>query len=834
MEAGEIAWRTVATARTALGRARFGLMPSRWSRTDLVRVLASTPELAATRAALSARQWNDAQRQLSRHLAASPRRFVIAPADKAHLVRRIAAEFPGSAHDAVTRADRIRAGEYDLLGYRGLRFGQPWPEWHFDPVADARAPETFWADVPYLDPANGDHKVIWELNRHQHWLTLGRAYWLTGEAMYRVRFLDELRSWLDANPPLAGVNWASMLELGFRSISWLWAINFFADREADEAPWLVDVLVALDRQLTHVDRNLSYYFSPNTHLLGEALALYVCGRALPALAASGRREALGRRILLVEIDRQIGHDGGHAERSTHYHRYTLDFYILALVVARLTGDEARDRFEEIVARMATAARLLADERGRLPHIGDDDGGSLFPIAGRAQDDVRDSLAIAAALTGRPDLQIGPAPEEAFWMLPPVLHANPESRIPDPEPLRSGALAETGYYVSRSPSEHVVIDGGPHGFRNGGHAHADALSLTMSVRGLPLLIDAGTGCYTIDPALRDRLRSSAMHNTLVIDGRSQSLPRGPFHWAHVANTRVHAWRANDAFDYFDGAHDGYAPVEHRRRVLAIHGDLVVVADLVSGEGTHAASAHWHLDPHWTVDAGGRRVTLTRAGERVDLGMPAGAIDCVSGDSTSGLGWYSPAYGTLERTTTVRIAHAGAAPFWLVSVFGLSAQNAIEDVEWVPVWAEAGTMAHGTAIRVTRANSVDYVLFAEPTNTETAENGKSAENDLLSAGSANSAVKRGPMWRVGEIETDARVLFCRVGVDRPIARLALVDGSLVRTLGRGGFLLALAHRATDLHLDFSADARVAGPTSGARLVVGSRDRPLERDRRAEPRM
>src|SRR6185503_1307041 len=105
-------------------------------------------------------------------------------------------------------------------------------------------------------------------------------------------------------------------------------------------PWLVDLLISLDRQLTHVEENLSYYFSPNTHLLGEALALYVSGRALPELAASARRQSTGRAILLDEIERQIGADGGHCERSTHYHRYTLDFYALALAVARITGDEA--------------------------------------------------------------------------------------------------------------------------------------------------------------------------------------------------------------------------------------------------------------------------------------------------------------------------------------------------------------------------------------------------------------------------------------------------------------------------------------------------------------
>ena len=100
-----------------------------------------------------------------------------------------------------------------------------------------------------------------------------------------------------------------------------------------------------------------------------------------------------------------------------------------------------------------------------------------------------------------------------------------------------ALPETGYYVVRSAAEHNVIDGGPHGYRNGGHAHADALALTMSVRGLPLLVDPGTACYTIDPAVRDRMRSSALHNTVTVDERSQSIPRGPFHWSHVANARV---------------------------------------------------------------------------------------------------------------------------------------------------------------------------------------------------------------------------------------------------------------------------------------------------------
>jgi hypothetical protein len=706
------------------------------------------------------------------------------------------------------------------------------PDWGFDPIHRRRPPHTFWSNVPYLDPTCGDHKIIWELNRHQHWMALGRAFWLSGEVAYRDRFVAELASWLDANPPLIGVNWASMLELALRSISWLWALNFFVDgSDSVETPWLIDLLVALDRQLTQVERNLSHYFSPNTHLLGEALALYVAGRALPELSTSARRERTGRTILLAEIDRQIAIDGGHRERSTHYHRYTLDFYLLALAVARITGDPAADRFEKAAARLSFAARLLADDRGRIPHIGDDDGGALLALTGRAPDDLRDSLAIAATMARRPDLRVGIMPEEAFWVL---AH---ESLRPDPAEatthtpqsrVASAALPETGYYVSRSAaSDHLVIDGGPHGYQNGGHAHADALSLTFSLRGQPLLIDPGTGSYTTDRVLRDRLRSTALHNTLTLDGRPQSVPSGPFHWSQIANSRVHAWRTNEGFDYFDGAHDGYRPLEHRRRVLALHGDLLIVADFVDGVGIHTAAVHWHLDPAWTLEAQGRRASITRAGEHVRLVVPQGRIEHFVADADTGLGWYSPAYGRVHRTTSVRVSHSGTAPFWMISVFDLDPENPIADVDWLPVWSDAGAMAHAAAIRISRAASVDHVLFAEPAGedrtearTEIASNRQPAG---ISAGSADSVVQRAT-WRIGELETDARMLFHRSTSDRALTRLALVDGSMVRAGGRRSFHIALPRLMPDFFTEGSAvDCHFRGRGSEAYAETANDSRP-----------
>src|SRR5690606_34458304 len=212
--------------------------------------------------------WPGAHAALAHHFASRSPRFPLDPRTLDGLAARVRAAFPSARTD---RAGAILGGRYDLLGYRGVSAGSP-PNWHRDPIHDRTAPLAFWDSVPYLDPACGDHKVTWEINRHQHFLALGRAHALTGDRRYYAEFVRQLTDWIAANPPLMGINWASMLELAFRCLSWMWALHFFAGAASDDdVPWTVDLLLALDAQLTHVEQNLSRYFSPNTHLTGEAL-----------------------------------------------------------------------------------------------------------------------------------------------------------------------------------------------------------------------------------------------------------------------------------------------------------------------------------------------------------------------------------------------------------------------------------------------------------------------------------------------------------------------------------------------------------------------------------
>jgi uncharacterized heparinase superfamily protein len=672
MDAAEVRFRAVTAVRAGVDRARSAIVRPVWRR-DALR-LSADPSLADARKALSAQDWLAAHRLIAGHFANRPAAFPLDPKRLQNLAERIHLRFPDAAE--APRATRVLKGRYDLLGYRDISASSP-PDWHTDPVHSRTAPLAFWDSVPYLDPDCGDHKITWELNRHQHFLSLGRAYALTGDQRFYREFVTQITDWIRMNPPLTGTNWASMLEIAFRSLSWIWALHFFAGAagEADTEPWTVDLLMALDRQLAHVEQNLSRYFSPNTHLTGEALALYVAGRSLPELASSRAWQQTGRGVLLAEASRQIRDDGMHAELSAHYHRYSTDFYLLALHVARITTDDQEPSFRAAAQRQAGVLRALADDHGRLPLLGDDDGGQLFPICGRVPADCSDTLATAAILLGEVSLALGAPPEETYWQCGSTTDVEAfgtGTTLRGAAVARSTALPASGYYISRNDlGDHLIFDCGPHGFMNGGHAHSDALAVVLTIRGRPFLVDAGTATYTMDPEMRDRFRSTAMHNTVVIDDRPQSESSGPFHWRTRADARCTAWQTSPHRDYVSGRHDAYAPIVHTREVMSLHGTGWIIVDHITGGGQVSAAAMWHIHPDWVLERLDGNVAALRHQDGLKITFTTSApLHSVTAD---GLDQYAPEYGRIERSLCLQTTMRAEAPFSLAAFIVASSMH-----------------------------------------------------------------------------------------------------------------------------------------------------------------
>jgi hypothetical protein len=156
-------------------------------------------------------------------------RFFFSSAELVPLIGELARRFPSEAAMTIRSAEQICRHEFDLMGFERVSYGST-IDWHLDAVHGKTAPRKPWFRVRYLNFNEvGDSKVTWELNRHQHLVTLAKAYRLTGKEEFAKELFDQWFGWQHQNPYPIGINWASSLEVAFRAISWLWVWNLLAD-----------------------------------------------------------------------------------------------------------------------------------------------------------------------------------------------------------------------------------------------------------------------------------------------------------------------------------------------------------------------------------------------------------------------------------------------------------------------------------------------------------------------------------------------------------------------------------------------------------------------------
>jgi hypothetical protein len=648
MSGRQLAWRVRQAGATALDRA--GLFPSR----------------APLDAGAVDRFWRDA-----------PARFFPGPAIPG-LAALVARHAPDSRDVVIAAADAVRRRRFDLLGYRGLDFGNP-PDWFLDPVSGRHAPRArHWSLIDTLDErAIGDHKVVWELNRHQWAVTLALAWRLTGDRRYADAFAELVRDWLARNPRGAGVNWSSSLEVALRGVAWSWALHLFGPAAPLPGALVADVLGTLWLSALHVERYLSVTFSPNTHLTGEALGLVYAGAMLGDAPRAAHWRAAGARILAEESRRQILPDGVYFERTTYYARYTAEIYLHFVMLAARNGIAVPPDVTPRIGRMLDFLLAMRRGDGSMPLAGDADGGTLVPLARRAPDDFRGLFGLAAAWLGRGDCAwaAGGLVPEALWTVGPEAADTVAAldRRPPPRPA-SRAFADGGYVVMRTGwderASQLVLDVDPLGCPiSGGHGHAGLLGIECSVAGARAIVDAGTGTYMTAQGRRQFFRSTAAHSTVRIDGIDQADDAGPFAWRARPRGRLVRWRADERLTLVEAEHDAYArladPVRHRRKVLMTPRGICLVVDDLVGAAAHEVEVQFQFAPGplvvgadgW-VRGGGLAV---RAVSRAPL-----KTEIHEGETAPLRGWFSADYGQAEPAPMLVYATSATLPLRIVTM------------------------------------------------------------------------------------------------------------------------------------------------------------------------
>jgi hypothetical protein len=572
----------------------------------------------------------------------------------------------------VHEADDMCRHNFRLLGYQNLDYGTE-IDWHLDAVHGKRTPLIPWFKIDFLNFAEaGDHKVTWELSRHQHLVTLAKAWLFTHQEKYANEAIAQWYSWQRANPYPLGVNWASSLEVAFRTLSWLWVRQLLAECPIVPVSFGKDLLRALALNGRHIYQYLSTYFSPNTHLLGEAVALFSIGTLCPEIAAAQKWKNSGWRIIQEEAQRQVRPDGVYFEQSLYYHVYALDFLLHARLLASRNAIGNFSAFDDVIRRMLEVVQALA-QVGSPDGLGDDDGGRVFNPRRNRSEHMTDPLVIGAALFHDERLRTyATLTGEAIWLFGAEAVQWTAKSDDLPHGPRSHSFKDGGLYIigSRQPfPQQTVIDAGPQGIGRSGHGHADALSIKVSFSNRPWLIDAGTFAYIAPGGERQAFRGTRAHNTLAVDGLDQAQPEGPFAWSALPVTQVEYWIPGATFSFFAGQHSGYErlahPVHHRRFVFHLHGVFWLVRDVAEGRGSHLLETFWHFAPDLEIanldnsflvsPAGGSHPVADQSNHLTLLPVsdPQWRSEMVSGH-------VSPAYGAMVSAPVLRCSAQIAVP------------------------------------------------------------------------------------------------------------------------------------------------------------------------------
>jgi uncharacterized heparinase superfamily protein len=453
------------------------------------------------------------------------------------------------------------------------------------------------------------------------------------------------------------------MEPALRIITWTWLFHALSRSAAWMDPeFRGRFLSALYLHADFVERNLERSDVNGNHYTANAAGLVFAGLFFGPGRRSERWSRVGWQILTDELGRQVFADGVDFEASTAYHRLVAELFLLPALYRERLGLDVPAAYRARVIAMARFAAAYSRPDGTVPLWGDADDARALPLGSQPISDHRYLAGLVAAAWGINELRegfSGPR-DEVLWLLGPAAagklpsHARPRAD--------SVAFPDGGVYIMRSERDHVFIDCGPVGLAGrGGHGHNDCLSFEAVLDGVQLVTDSGSYVYTASPASREQFRSTASHNTPIVDHEEQNRATSPpslWHLTYDAKPDVETWETSGGVHRFRGSHAGFqrlVPPVTPVRTIELDRDAhrLRVHDEFVGAGEHRICVPFHLAAgvcaqetapgRWRLRANGRSFSFTSSSDRWQVRLrPA---------------WVSPSYGVKEQTSCLELTHDG---------------------------------------------------------------------------------------------------------------------------------------------------------------------------------
>ncbi|HEY5728908.1 MAG TPA: alginate lyase family protein [Anaerolineales bacterium] len=612
-------------------------------------------------------------------------------------------DIPWNKHTAIDEANRILGGELKYFSHQYIQTGFP-PNWHTDYFSGIELDASkHWSQIPddhvvarraKLNEAistnneetaspkkkgasqqHYDIKYVWEPNRFAFVYTLVRAYAYSQDEKYPQAFWALIEHWAQHNPPNTGPNWMDGQEIALRLMAWTFGYFAFLDSPSSTPERKEQFKIYIAAQAERIYKNTSFaIFTHGNHSITEAFGLWMTGLLFPELKNAENYLSFGRMSLEREAREQIFPDGTYSMYSLNYHRFILHIYLYAIRLGDINHFPLSTQLKDSVANSITYLSQLIDlQTGEMPVYGSNDGALVLPLNNCDFTDYRPLLQLGWYITkGEFLFEPGPWDEDVFWLIGEiagrVARSDSERRIETTKVKGTLAFPNGGIYLLRSFNSYILIRCTDFTSRP---SHADQLHVDLWIHGHNLAIDAGTYLYSGELPWRNGLARTAVHNTVTVDNKDQMTMLSRFTWTDWSKGKVLKHDEN----VWQGEHDGYKPVSHKRTIMSLEGNRWLVIDYLTANVSHNYKLHWLLnDFPFEQKENSILLSLDEMKYKMQVGMMKGNgnFSIVRADPASTRGWRSRYYGHKEPAISVILkADSPQVTFW--SFFGLESDS-----------------------------------------------------------------------------------------------------------------------------------------------------------------
>lgn len=508
--------------------------------------------------------------------------------------------------ELISIADKACEGIITGFSSIELNYGNP-IDWQFSPLTGIRCDEKKkWYKIPDFDKDRGDIKVIWEASRFSHFITLSRAYLLTGDDKYYFAFRNQLKDWLEKNSYSYGANFKCSQECSLRMVNALLAFTVFKNAGIATDVDASCVKDLIDRCYRKVLSNFFYAYKciKNNHTISELMGMIVGAWC----SEDPKRLANAYNLLDEVIDEQFTADGGYRQFSFNYQRLALQDLEAVLSLSDKTGIWLKQSSKDKIKNSGMLMYQCQDESGDVPNYGNNDGALVFPVTSCGYRNFNPVInTIHALVTGKQLYEKGIHQEELIWFS--GGKSLQEYELEKKE-RKSSQFVDAGLFTIRGRNSWVMIVSNNFSSRP---AHMDQMHFDLWANGVNVLCDAGTYSYASEEGAK--LIRNENHNTVVVDGKTQMNASGPF-MIYNWTKREFAICDDVSFSSKMISANGY---EHVREIK-LTGNTYTITDKVNNNHKimfHTPCSIELLDEVAVLSKGGRMICTIKSNGKMTL-------------------------------------------------------------------------------------------------------------------------------------------------------------------------------------------------------------------------